>query len=47
VLAAVDGSPDQIAVELRGSGGRLLFSTRWTGSATLVQALLRGAVVAR
>jgi hypothetical protein len=47
VLAAVDGSPDQIAIELRGSGGRLLFSSRWTGSATLVQALLSGTVVAR
>jgi hypothetical protein len=47
VLTAVDGKPDQVAIELRGAGGRLLFSSRWSGSATLVQALLRGAVVAR
>ena len=47
VLTAVDGKPDQLGIELRASGGQLLFSSRWSGSATLVQALLRGAVVAR
>src|SRR5439155_10220704 len=47
VLRVVDGSPDRLAIEIRTRTGRLLFSSRWSGSTTVLQALARGAGVAR
>lgn len=40
-------SKDSLGVESRSSGGVLLFSSRWNGSATVRQALARGAILVR
>jgi hypothetical protein len=47
VLRLVGGKPGQVALEVRRSSGRLLFSTRWSGATTLLQALITGRTVVR
>jgi hypothetical protein len=47
VLRLLGGTPGQAALEVRRSGGQLVLSTRWSGTATLLQALASGRTVVR